>query len=90
MTRYRRWSKTELARLRDAAQDGTPIVVLATELGISPAKVNAMAHKMGLRFGWRMGSLRGYHPQVAVDRWLRQSDELIRQVAKLRELSSDE
>ena len=56
MTQYRRWSKAELERLRDAAQDGTPITVLATELGISPAKVNAKAHKMGLRFGWRIGT----------------------------------
>jgi hypothetical protein len=82
--KYRKWSNAELARLREAAADGTPLVVLATELGISVAKVNARAHKLGLRFGQRMGPLSAYHPQVAVDRWQRQSDEMLRQIAELR------
>jgi len=76
-----------LRRLAEAERDGTPIAVLASELGISPAKVSARAYKLGLRFGHRLPPAHvypAYHPQVSVDSWRRLSDALMRQIATSR------
>jgi len=85
MSKYHRWSEVELDRLRQADADGTPLTVVATYLGLSQATVCARAHKMGLRFGRRMVPELAYHPQVAVDRWMRQSEQAMRRIADKRE-----